>query len=121
MVEAARILHQQVAAVCPISGVAVGQISNRATWRADFDPAASPAQRSAAANVLATFDLAAAVATEAARENGIDGDADLADLINRLRAATADQIKNYVQNNVTDLPSAKILFAKILLILARTI
>lgn len=45
-------------------------------------------------------------------------DVDYQDLLTRIKAATPTQIKTYVQNNVTDLPSAKLLMAKILLLIS---
>jgi hypothetical protein len=60
-----------------------------------------------------------AVDAEKARLAEISADVDLSDLRDRLRSASAAQIKTYVQNNVTDLASAKVLFAKILLLLAK--
>lgn len=50
-----------------------------------------------------------------------EADSDFSDLLNKIKDATPAQIKTYVQNNVTDLASAKVLFAKILLVLGRTI
>jgi hypothetical protein len=52
------------------------------------------------------------------RLNALFDDDDFRDGIARLKGATPAQIKNYVQNNVTDLASAKVLLAKILLLLA---
>jgi hypothetical protein len=45
-------------------------------------------------------------------------DTDRQDLITRLEGATPQQIKTYVMNNVTDLPSARTLMIKILLLIA---
>jgi hypothetical protein len=68
----------------------------------------------------AEIDAALAVIdAEKARLAEISSDVDLTDLQDRMRSATAAQIKTYVQNNVTDLASAKVLFAKILLLLAK--
>lgn len=50
------ILHSLVAAVCPIDGIAVGDWSDKATWRIDFGSAATPAQQSAAQTVITNFD-----------------------------------------------------------------
>ena len=60
-------------------------------------------------------------AAEDARQQGLRSDADAADFVNQVHGKTAAQVKNYVQNNVTDLASAKLLLAKILLYFARTI
>jgi hypothetical protein len=49
-------LHDSIAAVCPIVGVAVGDPANKATWRIDFAPSATASQQTAAQNVVASFD-----------------------------------------------------------------
>lgn len=49
-------LHNAIAAVCPIHGVSIGSESEPSTWAIDFRDDASPAQRAAAAQVLAAFD-----------------------------------------------------------------
>ncbi|WFS07795.1 hypothetical protein [Methylobacterium sp. 391_Methyba4] len=69
-------LHAALAAVCPILGVSLGDPDNRATWRIDFDPAATTSQRRAATALLATFtgvDLATyiAAAHAALRDGGV--------------------------------------------------
>ena len=60
-------------------------------------------------------------ATKTAKENrdlAFMSDADRLDLVTRLKTATPNQIKNYVDSNVTDLASAKVLLMKMLLALA---
>jgi hypothetical protein len=42
-------LHAAIEAVCPITGVAIGRIDDRQTWRIDFAPEATAYQRAAAA------------------------------------------------------------------------
>ncbi len=116
---AASILQTQVIAVCPITGVSVGDVADRTTWRVDYDPSATQPQRDAAANVVATFDLATAVTNETQRLAGISADTDLIDMWNRLHSATNTQIKNYVNNNSTADAGTKLILAKILLLLAR--
>ena len=54
-------LHKSLAAVCSIQGVSVGDPSDKATWRIDFDPAATDAQRQAAQAALQAFDPSAPV------------------------------------------------------------
>jgi hypothetical protein len=54
-------LAKVIAAVCPIQGVAVVDPNDRATWRIDFDPSATDAQRQAAQAVLSAFDPSAPV------------------------------------------------------------
>lgn len=112
-------LHNAIAIVCPIEGVSVGSVADRSTWRIDYAPEATLEQKAAAANVLASFDLAGDIAAEDQQAMLREADADYRDIIDRLHATTPVQIKQYVQNNVTDLASAKVLLAKILLLLTR--
>ena len=56
----AEFLRQKITAVCPIDGVAIEDPSDKSTWRIDFSASATDAQKAAARNMLATFDLAAA-------------------------------------------------------------
>lgn len=48
-------LHNALAAVCPIQGVAVADPADRSTWRVDFDPSATATQQAAAQSALAAF------------------------------------------------------------------
>lgn len=59
-------LDTAVRAVAPIVGVSIVRLQDKSTWRIDFDPAATPQQRTQAANVVASFDVAAAEAAEQA-------------------------------------------------------
>jgi hypothetical protein len=52
------------------------------------------------------------------RIDAFNADARLQDLMTALLSATPAQVANYVTNNVTDLPSARVLLTKILLLLA---
>lgn len=106
-------LHTALVAVAPIVSVEVGKRSDSTTWVIHFDPSATVAQQTAANAVLAAFDMVAAQATSVS----IPADANYKDLVSKLKGATPAQIQTYVTNNVTDLPSAKVLLAKILLIL----
>jgi hypothetical protein len=108
-------------AVCPVVGVAVGNRTDRATWSFEPSSDATQAQIDAGNNIIATFDFAGAEAAEAARKAGLNTDVDYLDFVSRLQGKTAAQVKTYVQNNVTDLASARLLLAKVLLYLARTI
>jgi hypothetical protein len=114
MSAAAARFHEAVAAVAPIIGVSVGIASNRATWRIDFDPSATAAQRTAAQNVLANFDVAA----NDVRIASLHSDAALIDLRKRLTSATPAQIGAYVDNQVTDIASARALLKRMLMLLA---
>jgi len=62
-----------------------------------------------------------AVPIEAQRVQGLNTDSDYLDFVSRLQGKTAAQVKSYVQANVTDLASARLLLAKVLLYIARTI
>lgn len=55
---------------------------------------------------------------EEARLAGLKNDPQRADLIDRLRTATAQQISDYIDANVTDLASARVLLKKIVLVLS---
>ena len=52
------VLDEKVRAVAPIDGVSIGHRDDKTTWRVDFRPEATRAQRDAAAAVLAAFDVA---------------------------------------------------------------
>jgi hypothetical protein len=56
---------------------------------------------------------------EELQEIAIKNDADRLDLVSRLTNASPEQIKNYVETDVTNLASAKQLLGRILLLLAR--
>jgi hypothetical protein len=49
-------LHRAIAAACPILGIAIADPEDKATWRIDFDFAATELQREAAEAVLQAFD-----------------------------------------------------------------
>lgn len=55
----AAVLNESILSVCPITGVSLGTRTDRTTWRIDFKPEATLAQRAAAQAVVATFDVAA--------------------------------------------------------------
>lgn len=69
----AAVLDQAVRAVAPIVGVTVGNENDRSTWSVQFDPSATPEQRAAAANVLATFDVSTVAAKWSAQMADADG------------------------------------------------
>jgi hypothetical protein len=116
-----KFLHSAIAAVCPVVSTTVGRSDDRTTWSFEPGPGATQAQIDAGNNVIATFDLTGAGAAEVARKAGLNTDTDYLDFVSRLQGKTAAQVKTYVQNNVTDLASARLLLAKVLLYLARTI
>lgn len=49
-------LTKAVHAVCPIVGVSIGSVGDKGTWRIDFDPTATDAQKAAAQAALNAFD-----------------------------------------------------------------
>ncbi len=59
-----------------------------------------------------------AAAEEKTRTDTFRTDADRVDVLNRLKTATAAQIRQYVNNNVTDLASAKLMLARILILIS---
>jgi hypothetical protein len=66
-------------------------------------------------------EISAEVARLAALDSAWATDVDRLDIISKLKGASPTQIKNYVQNNVTDLASAKTLLSKVLLLLSKTV
>lgn len=117
----AEAVEAQIKPVCPIFGVSIGREDDRQTWRVSFKDEATPQQRASAQAQIDTFDLAAYAASEAAesaRRVAIHDDQLRVDLLGRLKSATAAQISNYVDTNVTDIASARALFKRILLLIA---
>ena len=117
----ARALYNAVVAVCPVIGVTLGRKDDRTTWSFEPSPDATQQQIDAGNIIVTTFDFAGAEAAEVARKAGLLTDSDAVDFMSRLQGKTAAQVKTYVQANVTDLASARLLLAKVLLYLARTI
>ena len=115
------LLHIALSAAAPILGISVGSVNDKSTWRIDFDPSATLAQQAAAQVVLQAFDVAAEEAAEtsqAQRNNDLTIQAKADAVVQQLLTATPTQIVNYVQNNVTDLASAKVLMAKLAVAIA---
>jgi len=52
-------LHEAIAAVCPIEGIRISRVDDRASWGVVAAPQATPEQLQAALDVLAAFDPAA--------------------------------------------------------------
>lgn len=65
--------------------------------------------------------VATAQQAETDRMIGLRADAELQDMLARLAVATPAQINTYVDNNVTNIATARTLFKRILLILATTL
>lgn len=49
-------LNSMISAVCPISGISIGDWNNRLSWRIDFKIEATQQQKDAANAALASFD-----------------------------------------------------------------
>jgi len=114
-------LQIAIATVCPVTSTRMGVVSDRTTWSFVPGVGATQPQIDAGNNIIATFDFAGAEAVEAARKAGLNADTDYLDFVTRVQGKTAAQVKAYVQANVTDLASARLLLAKVLLYIARTI
>jgi hypothetical protein len=110
-------LHQAVAAVAPIDGVSIGNLSNRSTWVVSYQTGATPAQRTAGQNVINTFDPTAPTAEET-RIGNLRNDPTATELKNTLLGATPAQIDAYVNSQGNDLPSTRALLKKMLLLTA---
>jgi hypothetical protein len=55
------------------------------------------------------------------RAGQFNADVDRQDIVTQVKNATPTQIKNYINNNVTDLASARVMLIKIALLVAKTI
>jgi len=102
----AGILNLALKAVCPIEDCRVGKIDDRTTWSYTASAGATTTQIAAANNVIATFDITAAIASTAARRQGITDDVDFSNIMTNLETMTAAQLKTYVTNQTVGLPTA---------------
>lgn len=106
-------LTAALSAVAPINGFSIGLPSDRSTWLVDFHPSATAGQRTAAQNVINTFDITAEDTRLAALAT------DLITIKALLISATPAQINTYVDNQVPELSAAaRTLLKKILGLLA---
>lgn len=80
-------LHVEIAAVCPIAGISIGTESDKATWKIDFHPEATDAQKAAAQAVVAAFDPAARVAADQAK---VVREMEIQDKLHKLGEAMVD-------------------------------
>lgn len=78
------------------------------TW---MDPSTPPTEA----------EIGAEVARLAALDSSWATDPDRLDIVSKLKGASPTQIKNYVQNTVIDLASARTLLGKVLLVLSKVI
>lgn len=106
-------IHKEISAICPIDGISIGRKTDRSTWRIDFQSSATQTQKAAAQAILASFDFSAPT-----RNDALKTEATADAFIDKLRNANSAQIAQYVQTNVTDLASARVLLGKMALALA---
>jgi hypothetical protein len=115
-------LHNKIQAVAPIDGVSVGIVSDKSTWRINFQPAATSLQRAAAQTVIDNYDPIAVDAAVVQRATDFNSSPETVDLIARARTATNAQIDTWLTNNVTNLVQARtVLGAIIKLLIAKGI
>lgn len=106
-------LHEQISAVCPVAGVSIGRIDDKATWRIDFADAATTQQRASAAAVVSAFDVTAAQQQDALRDQRRIADAQelqdarLDNAITALIDATPAQRLTWANNNFPTLTPAE--------------
>lgn len=94
-------LDAAVRAVAPIIGISMGSRDDKSTWRIDFAPAATQAQRTAAQGVINAFDAAAidlAEVTEATARDALGADVRADAVFTALQAATPADIAALVTN-----------------------
>ncbi len=80
-----------VAAVAPINGISFGDLSDKSTWRIDFQPSATDQQKAAAQAVIDNFNLALETARnnkQQALDDLLDGNFDLKAFIRAGTSAT---------------------------------
>lgn len=106
-------LQRQISQVCPIGGVSLGRLDDKATWRIAFAPAATAGQIAAANAALAAFDLLAAQQQEAtlALRRSADAqelsDARVNSAITALLDSTPAQLATFASNNFPTLTPAE--------------
>jgi hypothetical protein len=112
------LLHQAVAAACPIDGVYAGDWNVRATWNFWPQAVATPAQITAGQAAMAAFDPVATEAAKKARVSSLTSDSNYQTLVNELGTYSASQIDTWLTNNVTTLAQARIVLGAIIKYLA---
>ena len=89
-------LHNDVVAVCPLTGISLGDETDKSTWRVNFKPEATDQQKADAQAVIDAFDIAAweeAQASEAQRQAGVKASAYVTQWDDALKRKTVTQIK----------------------------
>lgn len=124
MISVAAHLDTAIRAVCPIIGVSIGRIDDKATWRVDFAPEATQAQRTAAQTLVDGFDVAAVEEAETAKVAAIDAlalSAHANAVFTALRNATAADISAHVNTTFPTLTVAQRNDLKLLLVVAAAV
>ena len=118
-------IHDAIAAVCPIAGVSIVALQNKATWSIVFHPSATQEQKDAAFAAVNSFDVNAELTKEAADDAASSTDTAAAkadNAITALKAMTPAQARAWVNTNVNSLADAKQLLgtmAAVICVLAR--
>ena len=84
-------IHAQIASVCPIDGIAIGDPNSPKTWRIDFAVGATPAQQAAAKAALAAITPASLAQADAT--------------VQAAAAATPDPLATAKAQAISSLPS----------------
>ena len=84
-------LYAAVSAVAPIDGVSIGDKLDKSTWRVDFHPDATPAQKTAAQQAIASFVLPLPIDPEAGVKAALDA------YINRVAPPVDPMLKTIMQ------------------------
>jgi hypothetical protein len=115
-------LQQAVDAVCPNLGVYVGDPANKATWKVNFAPAATNAQKTAAATAITNFDYPGTLAAYNTALSGVSTDltsVKALTLVKQLMGSTPAQIDTFLAgaNGIAD-ANTRAIMAVVLKILA---
>lgn len=116
------VLYKTILAVCPITGMMIGDWNDKTTWLLTYDPAATNAQKAAATTAITNFDVVAqnnalvnAAAQRVASVASYSTDARYTNMISTLHNATATQIANFVNSNSTADAGTKDILIRLLL------
>ncbi len=111
-------LDTAVRAVAPILGVSIGLLSDKATWRIDFDPGATVTERQDAQGVVDAFDVTAVEADAALETTAVEALADGAQtdpVFTTLADATEPEIATFIGNTFPSLDTQQQAVLKLLL------
>jgi hypothetical protein len=121
----ANTLFELLIPLAPIDGISIGNNTDKTTWRIDFKPTATAAQKITAQAAIDNFDVTAFATKDASDAAALVIDAATAKAdtaITALKAMTPSQARAWVAANVNTLVDAKSLLgtmAAVLCVLAR--